>query len=506
MIIPPARGNGQRRASARSASIPAPIGGWNARDALDGMKPADAIQLDNFFPGTDNVSLRQGYESFAAVTGDVETLVSYASGATKKLLAAADGAISDITTGTASSLATGFTSDRWQYENFKGYALLFNGADDPQKFNGSAVSSNSITGSGLTSSNLIYPWAFKERVFMVEKNTLNAWYLGTGAITGSATKLDFSGYCSLGGSLVAGGTWTRDGGSGSDDFCVFYTDRGEVLVYQGTDPASSTTWSLVGVFRVGPPVGSRPMLRLGPDLILVSIDGFLPLSRLLSTGRAGEGAISDKIRNAVSTATRAYGANFGWQAAHYPRGNYILFNIPTSQLDTADQYVMNTITGAWCKFTGMNAYCWAVHEDGLYFGSDGAVFKADTGTSDAGDDIVGDIWPAFNYFGSRGRQKRFTMMRPVTSSDGAVTYTYVLNTDYSDRSPTTQAITSTSGTEWDVGDWDTFDWAGNRSIQSSWLSVSGLGFCASPHLRVSTDAITVAINSIDYVFEVGGIL
>ena len=43
-----------------SASFPAPVGGWNARDPLAAMDPADAVKLVNFIPNTTSVTLRQG--------------------------------------------------------------------------------------------------------------------------------------------------------------------------------------------------------------------------------------------------------------------------------------------------------------------------------------------------------------------------------------------------------------------------------------------------------------
>ena len=457
-----------------------------------------------------------------ATTVDIptETLVSYASNATKKLLACAAGRIYDVTAGGPISLplSSGYTSDRWQYVNFKGYALLFNGADSPIKYDGSSVSSNSVTGSGLTSSNLTYPWVFKERVFVIENGTMNAWYLGSAAISGSATKLDFSSVCQLGGKLIAGGTWTRDGGSGSDDYCVFVTSRGEVLVYQGTDPASADTWALVGRFHVGPPIGQRPLLAIGSDLVLISIDGYLPLSRVLPIDRAGaQGvALSDKIRNAVNEATRAYGGNFGWEAVHYPKGNWGIVNVPVTEGEEQHQHVINTVTGSWCRFTGMNANCWSVYSDDLYFGgNDGTVYLADTGIGDttiAGDEYdtantVGEIFPAFNYFGRRGQLKRFTMARPVISTDGVVAFAHIMNTDFSDLSPTNFIVTSnTSGSAWDEAEWDEAAWAGDTVIQKGWLSSRGLGYCGSLRLRVDTNAIQVSVNSIDYVFEPGGVL
>ena len=54
-----------QRATARSASLPAPVGGWNARDALAEMAPTDAVTLVNWFPTPSQVVLRQGFAKWA---------------------------------------------------------------------------------------------------------------------------------------------------------------------------------------------------------------------------------------------------------------------------------------------------------------------------------------------------------------------------------------------------------------------------------------------------------
>jgi len=43
------------------ASLPAPVGGWNARDSLANMESTDAVILDNLFPTVSSVNLRGGY-------------------------------------------------------------------------------------------------------------------------------------------------------------------------------------------------------------------------------------------------------------------------------------------------------------------------------------------------------------------------------------------------------------------------------------------------------------
>lgn len=94
-------------------AIPAPIGGWNARDALDKMDASDAVKLVNWIPRGSYVQSRGGYTVLqSGLGGSVETLAPYA-GNSNLLLAAADGKFWDVTI-TPVTIASGFTSDRWQ--------------------------------------------------------------------------------------------------------------------------------------------------------------------------------------------------------------------------------------------------------------------------------------------------------------------------------------------------------------------------------------------------------
>jgi len=67
-----------KKQTALTASLPAPIGGWNARDSLAEMQPLDAVQMVNFFPTPTDVTLRKGYSLTASgITGKVYTLINY---------------------------------------------------------------------------------------------------------------------------------------------------------------------------------------------------------------------------------------------------------------------------------------------------------------------------------------------------------------------------------------------------------------------------------------------
>jgi hypothetical protein len=77
-----------RTQTASTITVPAPIGGWNARDSLGSMALEDAVTLTNWWPGTNSVVLRYGYTKHATgMTGQVETVMTYSSGTTDKLFA-----------------------------------------------------------------------------------------------------------------------------------------------------------------------------------------------------------------------------------------------------------------------------------------------------------------------------------------------------------------------------------------------------------------------------------
>ena len=467
----------------------------------------------------DNPTYATGADA-STVPDPVETLMTYTSGTTNKFLAVANGCIHDISTsgGAGVPIASGFTNDRWYWVNFGTFIIMCNGADTPQNYNGSTFANTTFTGTGLTVTNLTFVNDFKGRLFFIEKDTLNAWYAVTlGAVGGASglAKLDLSTYCKMGGTLTAMANWTRDGGAGTDDLAVFITNKGEVLIFDGTDPTSANTWALVGTFRIGAPIGRRCFVKAGADLAVITNDGVLPLSKALPIDRIGSEAvaITDKIRNAFNTAYRSYGSIFGWEGIVYPKGSYSLFNIPTVAGTTAIQYVVNNITGAWCSFSQMNAICWYLYNENLYFGAkNGWVGLADSGsydyypdtdgTSYSSDSIPADIKGSFQFPYNDRNIKHFKMARPVMSVtvDGVSTSInlgprFRLNVDYEDVAPT-----SSYGLN-----------AGNPGnlIYKNWVGTAAFGRNAAYYISIPNSGSIVTnliFYSVDLFYESGGVV
>ncbi|MGE0757078.1 MAG: hypothetical protein AB7O38_08660 [Pirellulaceae bacterium] len=484
--------------------VSAPIGGLNTRDSLSDMKPTDAYVLTNWFPTVGSLELRKGFESYATGVGvgDVETLAEYHVGTNRKFLACGGTEIYNITGGgAASSLASGFTNARWQWAAFNSYLLMCNGADTPQVYDGSTIAASSISGSGLTVTELNGVCVFKNRLFLWEEASQDFWYLDVNAITGTATKFPLSRVAGLGGNITAIATWTIDGGDGVDDMLVIVMSSGQVVVYQGTDPSDAAAWGLQGIYHIGAPLAPRGVVRAAGDLMIMTKADYYSLSQVLRTGE--EKTTSTKISGAAAAAARSYGGNYGWQAINYPKGNRIIFNVPRNPSVTYDQHVMNTITHAWTKFEGMNARCFGIYDSNLYFGGGGGiVYLADEGYNDDGSNINSEARQAWNLLKSAGN-KRITAMNLRMAAEGTVTVEHGLAYDYKDSIVTQSNSSVSSGSPWDTSSWDTSDWSPESTERDLWVNTSGVGKAFSLRMRIASQDQAISWHRTDYMYEEG---
>jgi hypothetical protein len=510
-----------QRTTNNVASLPAPVGGWNARDSLANMAPTDAVTLDNLFPGVSSVSLRGGFTKHATgITGQVESLLVYNAGATDEMFAVASGEIFDVTTAGAVGAAevSSLSNSRWEYTNITtaggGYLYAANGVDKPLLYDGSTwtaidgVSSPAIT--GVTTTTLIQPTLFKNRMWFIQKDTLKAWYLPTASVGGAANTLDLSSVAHLGGSLVAMASWTIDAGYGVDDNLVFITDQGEVIVYRGTDPSNASTWALIGVWVVGSPISRRCFQKYGGDLLILTLDGLVPFASALQSSRLDpQVALSDKIQGAFAEAARQYKTNFGWGLLYNPLNNALIVNVPVS-VGNQQQFVMNNITKAWCRFTGWAANCFALLNDQPYFGGDGYVAEAwttgsgSTGFNDDNLAISTRALQAFNYFETRGVVKYFTRARPTIYSNGQPTIDIGMNVDFqTDADLGALSFVATQYGLWDVGLWNQSVWGADIIITNNFVGIQGIGYCGGLVFNSSSKNVTLEWASTDVVYQLG---
>lgn len=480
--------------------IPAPVDGWDAISPLAEMDPKRAPILQNWVPRPGYVELRGGSILWSNIASGlaIETLMIYNSPATQKMFAASGPDIYDVSPGGAISVpvVSGLGSARWQYVNFTNTGLnhviqCVNGVDSMRQFDGSSWTTPTISSlpAGVTTSNFINIFSQKQRLWYIVQQSTMVCYMPVGANTGPiAGFLDFGQLWPLGGYLVAMADWTIDGGNGPQDYAAFISSRGQIAVFSGTDPTNASAWSLVGVFSISPPISFRCATSVGSDVAIITLQGVVPISQVLPFDPSADrsAAITARIQNAMAQATQQAQTNFGWQIITYPAEQLLILNVPLTENEVQQQFVMNTLTGAWCQFTGWNANCFAIFNEQLYWGgNNGLVSQGYSGSSDLGNPISGDMQCAFNWFDDPGRVKRMTMVQPLLNIGGTLTPTIAVDTDFKTSTAVAPISSFVGGAEWDVSLWDIAQWPSNQISYINWLSVQAIGHSMAIRLRVN---------------------
>lgn len=488
--------------------VPAPTEGWDAISPISSMDPKRAPILVNWIPRPGWIELRSGYTAYVQRFTDVpvETIMVYRPPNGSEAMFAASGAtIYSITgstlVGLATPVVTGLNSARWQYVNFTpaGAATviqLCNGVDNLRQWNGSAWTSPSITGlpGSASTANIINIYAQKRRLWYILKDSTIAAFMPTDAITGAiAGYQDFGALWTKGGSIVAMGDWTVDGGNGPQDYAVFISSRGQISIFSGTDPTNASTWSLVGTFDMAPPVSMRCTQKVGSDLGIITLQGVLPISQALPFDPSADRsvAITARIQNAMAQAITQARNNFGWQLIGYPAGQLAILNVPLTENQQQVQYVMDTLNGAWCQFEGWNANCFEIFNERLYFGDNtGSLNLAFSSGADFDLPIAADMQCAFNYFDDPGRIKRVTMVQPLMIASGTITPTMSVDEDFASATTAAPISALRGGAEWDEAVWDESVWPDATNTITPWLSVEAIGHALAIRMQVNVVTVT----------------
>lgn len=488
-----------------SKVVPAPTDGWDAISPLASMDPKRAPILNNWIPRPGWVELREGYFPWVILpsqTTPVETLMVRRAEGLEQMFAAAGSNIYDVSTEAIfSAVVTGLNSARWQYTNYTpalGTTVIqiCNGIDTLRMYDGTSWTAPSITGlpSGLTTASITNIHAQKRRIWYVLDDGAGggstvAAFMPTDAIMGAiAGTIDLGANWGKGGYLLTITDWTVDGGNGPQDYMVFISSRGQASIFSGIDPTDATNWTLVGTFDLAPPISLRCATKIGSDVGLITQQGVIPLSQALPFDPSAERsvAITARIQNAMA-ASAAQGMDlFGWQLIAFAPQQVSILNIPQVENSSQVQYVMDTLTGAWCQFTGWNANCFEVYNNILYFGGNvGDVNECFTGSSDFTNSILADMQCAYNYFDAPGRLKRMTMVQPFITAAETITPFISVDSDFMIQTQTAPIQILNGGAEWDSAIWDVSVWFGAITQTTSWLSAEAIGHALAVHLTVN---------------------
>jgi hypothetical protein len=235
-----------------------------------GLRSTAPSVLENWFPTATGIRMRGGTSVHAVTPGleDITALFTYVDGNNRSLFSATATKVFDVTASFDTGyivddlsdylvddlgdriifgndpvpVVSGLSGGDWSVVQFSTPAGAFlravNGVNTPRVYDG-ATWSTAPAITGVTPESLSYVWSFKNRLFFVQKDTQNAWYLPVDSIGGAAVEFPLGGVFTRGGSLLFGASWSTDGGGGLSEQCAFFSSEGEVAVYQGTDPSTA---------------------------------------------------------------------------------------------------------------------------------------------------------------------------------------------------------------------------------------------------------------------------
>lgn len=366
---------------------------------------------------------------------------------------------------------------------------------------GGSATANGVTASlipaitGVSTAALSCVWSFKSRLFFIEANTLSAWYLPSLAIAGAASELDLGGVFTEGGSLLFGATYSRDAGAGLDDFCVFVTENGEIALYQGSDPSDSNAWALVGVYRVGKPLGKNAIFRAGGDIAIATNDGIVSLTQALSQDRAGQTPITYPIEEfwRYMINERA-GSVFPFQTRIWHKQSMAVVSVPTFSGLPAYCLVVNTKTGAWARYTGWDTRCITIFQDKLYFGTAlGTVIEGEVGGADQDASYSAVAIPRFDMFNSPA-EKMAMHARLMARTNKVFSLQLFAASDYEYDPPNPlPADDENDGEVWGAALWGSFVWGESTEVKSAlseWQAVAAVGTALAPGIQISSGRAT----------------
>lgn len=344
----------------------------------------------------------------------------------------------------------------------------------------------------LTTADLSYVFVYKQRLFFLQKESMDAWYLPVDQVAGQLVRLPLASVFEKGGSLVFGATWSNDSGNagGLSEQCIFVTTQGEVAVFQGLSPDQAETWSKVGVYQIGIPRGPKGWVRDGGDLIIATSIGYVRMTEAIKREAAALGpfAVSYPIETEWNRAVEL--RTNPWHCVIWAAKQMAVVALPTQNSEMPAMFLANVRTGAWCRRRDWDGTCVLIFRERMFFGSrDGRVVEANVTGMDQGNAYTGTIVPLFENLGAPASLKISEMIMPMGMSPIDVNVQTTMLVDFRENLPPrpTAAVVPT-GAEWGSAIWGAFTWGDARAYlpRRQWRAAAGHGYYLSPCLQITS--------------------
>lgn len=344
---------------------------------------------------------------------------------------------------------------------------------------------------------------------------MNAWYLGINSIGGLLSMIPLSGAATRGGKLIFCAVWSLDAGDGTDDKLVFMTDLGEILVFTGSDPSSAANWRQEGRFDMSPPLGKNATQSIGGDLLIATVDGILPTSGAVTKDRVELelGAVTRNIKPLWREQVLDK-REWAWTMCKWDEYGGLFVTWPGGDPGKQLCGVANLASGAWARFTGWDATCFAKMRDDMFFGTQtGQVMQADQTGYDNGVPYVATLVGGWEVFQSPSQTITWKQARLAYSARLSQPFEPQLSgtTDYVVTLPTPPSAPPDPGVLdlWDQGLWDQAVWDAASlpkptARNTGWVSIGMTGFSHAPVIQVTVAQLAkpeVELISIAGTFE-----
>jgi hypothetical protein len=512
----------------QAITIPAPAAGLTDSDNLAFMKPGTAVLLDNWVPTLRGVQLRGGFIRHCdlhALDAEVPPVPSplrkpiisafeYIDAASRRIFAAQQDKLFDVTSATPILVKDAQSSGNYvasQMANASGdHMLVANEAGDYlMHFDGltwTTFDASQITAptppapatppTCTTGHNLTYVCKYRNRFFFIEGGTMNAWYLGIDSHQGALNLIPLAGAAARGGKLLFIAVWSGDTGDGVDDKLVFCTNLGELIVFTGSNPADPANWRQEGRFQIPVPMGMNAHINLGGDLLVATLDGIVPMSGAISkdAGQLDFAMISHAIRGMWRREALSK-RFFPWTMKRWDEAGIMAVTWPGGNIGNRYCAVVNTATGAWCRFMGYDATCFMQLSYDLFFGTqDGIVMQCERTGYDDGKPYVCTMIGGWGMFGQQAQTKTWSQARAQFVARPGEPFVPQITavTDYVINLPAAPHAGHDSGRAdvWDQGLWDQMLWdaAGLPAAtvrNTGWVSIGSTGFSHAPVVQVT---------------------
>jgi hypothetical protein len=368
--------------------------------------------------------------------------------------------------------------------------------------------------SGVSPANLVFGGVFKGRVWHLEVNTGNLWYSAVGSIFGALTKFALSTRFKAGGPARCFGNWSYDGGAGLDDALVVVSDGGDVVIYQGTDPASADTFGNTGTWQLGDlPAGRELMIERGGDLWLMTRLGLVPMSKLVSGRNVASEYPTAKISNLFNAAMLSKATTNGWAMRVHPEENALIVMVPEAEGVATTQLVLSLATNGWSRYRDLPIYSSGVFGGKLYFGTtdgrvcinDGYVDGRPLSSPTTYTPVQFSGISAFQNLGSP-TQKMVSLIRPrFLGQSTAPSFSVGARYDFDLTELDPVSVATGAGSVWDTAVWDTAVWGGDYSASTRVCGATGIGVNVALAWRGAAVDRTI-LSGFEVTYQSGGFL